>query len=99
MFFLAATATAAVKFSKLFIFFFVSVINFFGFSNKGRRNTSHYFKVDKPIAFVSGAMIVNFDSIHFLRSFLSDTYEEKSSEWRAQKRPKVNRRSRTVIGR
>ena len=29
----------------------------------------------------------------------SDTYQEGSSEWRAQKRPSIYRRSRAVIGR
>ena len=38
-------------------------------------------------------------SVHFLRSFSSDTYQEGSSEWRAQKRPSIYRRSRAVIGR
>ena len=28
-----------------------------------------------------------------------DTYQEESSEWRAQKRPSIYRRSRAVIGR
>ena len=36
-------------------------------------------------------------SVHFLRSFLSDSYQERSSKWRAQKR--IYRRSRAVIGR
>ena len=38
-------------------------------------------------------------SVHFLRNFSSDTYQEGSSEWRAQKRPSIYRRSRAVIGR
>ena len=29
----------------------------------------------------------------------SDTYQEGSSKWRAQKRPSIYRRSRAVIGR
>ena len=29
----------------------------------------------------------------------SETYQEGSSEWRAQKRPSIYRRSRAVIGR
>ena len=29
----------------------------------------------------------------------SDTYQEGSSEWKAQKRPSIYRRSRAVIGR
>ena len=33
------------------------------------------------------------------RNFLSDTYQEGSSEWRAQKRPSIYRKSRAVIGR
>ena len=33
------------------------------------------------------------------RSFLFDTYQEGSSEWRAQKWPSIYRRSRAVIGR
>ena len=28
----------------------------------------------------------------------SDTYQKRSSEWRAQKRPSIYRRSRAVIG-
>ena len=36
---------------------------------------------------------------HFLQSFLSDTYLEGLSEWRAQKRPSIYKRSRAVIGR
>ena len=36
-------------------------------------------------------------SVHFLRSFSSDTYQEGSSEWRAQKRPSIYRRSPAVI--
>ena len=31
--------------------------------------------------------------------FSSDTYQEGSSEWRAQKRPSIYTRSRAVIGR
>ena len=33
------------------------------------------------------------------RSFSSDTYQGGSSEWRAQKRPSIYRRSRALIGR
>ena len=38
-------------------------------------------------------------NVHFLRSFSSDADQKGSSEWRAQKRPSIYRRSRAVIGR
>ena len=54
----------------------------------------------KPEELVGGTELENcFEkSVHFLRSFSSHTYQEGSSEWRAQKRPSIYR-SRAVIGR
>ena len=44
-------------------------------------------------------MLVNEQDALTTRPTSSDTYQEGSSEWRAQKRPSIYRRSRAVIGR